>query len=341
LLAGIVANPQANIDVLPMLSGDEQHHLLHTLNQTQVDYDQQQLIHEMFEQQVVCTPDGTALVFQGDALSYNQLNQNANQLAHHLRSKGVKADTLVGLCVDRSFDMVIGILGILKAGGAYVPFDPDYPQSRSDYMIKDSGIELMVTHEVFAALDECDVANLSRIASQNPANRAYVIYTSGSTGNPKGVEVEHGNLTCRFNGIHKLLDLGRGDSVPAIASFAFDISLAELMYPLTCGAQVLLLPIATIKDVSLLAKTLAGCRFIHMVPSLAQAWLEQINPEDFSQLKLFATGGDAVPPSLVTALGETLKHTRILQFYGPTEATLFGTCHSDAASMPSSLGNAI
>ncbi|NQZ11662.1 MAG: amino acid adenylation domain-containing protein, partial [Algicola sp.] len=294
-------------------------------------------------------------------LGYRELNEKANRLAHHLREQGVKADSLVGLCVNRSLDMMIGLLAILKAGGAYVPLDPDYPQSRLTHMVNDSGIKILLceksligTIDIGALTAVClDDENLpqiladhstdnpSRTLAQNPANRAYVIYTSGSTGKPKGVEVEHQNLTCRLGYIDKLLALGSGDSVPSIASFAFDISLIELIYPLTCGAQVLLLPLSTIKDVALLAHKLVGCRFIHMVPSLAQVWLEQINGADYDQLKYFATGGDAVPPSLIMALGETLKQSKVLQFYGPTETTLFGTCHPDAVSLPTSLGKAI
>ena len=357
LLDGIVANPQSRIGDLPILSDAEQHYQLHTLNQTKVDYADELLVHQLFEQQVQNQPQSIGAVFEQTELSYLELNQKANRLACYLRDQGVTPDSLVGLCVNRSLDMLVGILAILKAGGGYVPLDPDYPQSRLDHMVKDSGITLLLSQQDISTriqsdtlttvwLDEHDFSaysadNLPTLESLTPANLAYVIYTSGSTGLPKGVGVEHRHLTSRLAYIDKLLALGEGDSVPAIASFAFDISLAELVYPLSCGAQVLMLPLSTIKEVSLLAQQLSGCRFIHMVPSLAQVWLDQINPADYQQLKYLATGGDAVPPSLVTALGKTLEHTTILQFYGPTEATLFSACHPDAASQPSSLGKAI
>ena len=360
---------------LPLLSEQQTKQQLSELQGDAVNYPQDSLIHELFEAQVKQTPDNLAVVFGEQQLSYRQLNEAANQQAWHLRQQGVGADTLVGLCVERSIEMMIGLLAIIKAGGAYVPLDPTYPAARLQHMLDDAGLKHLLTHSTLAdtllskqlsigddvavtMLDSHNSTNTNtkinnpeRTSGQHSGNLAYVIYTSGSTGLPKGVTVEHGNLHSRLAYLDNLLSLTSGDTVPSIASFAFDISLAELVYPLTCGAGLDLLATETIKDVSLLAQRIKGSCFIHMVPGLAQLWLDEINSRDSlalqykaqqdNPLQYFATGGDAVPPALLTALAQALPHTQILQFYGPTEASLFGVCQTDAANNTASMGKPI
>jgi len=207
LLEGIVTNPEERISQLPLLTQPEQQQLLVEWNDTQADYSQDKCIYELFEERVQRTPDAVAVVFENQQLTYHQLNCRANQLAHYLRSLGVEADTLVGLCVERSLEMVVGLLGILKAGGAYVPLDPDYPQDRLAYMLNDSQVSVLLTQEkLLTSLPEhrarvvCldkDWENISNESEDNPVtgsttdNLAYVIYTSGSTGQPKGTLVNH------------------------------------------------------------------------------------------------------------------------------------------------------
>ncbi|NQZ09504.1 MAG: AMP-binding protein, partial [Algicola sp.] len=230
LLDSIVANPQTPINELSMLSEDEQHYLLHTLNEAVVDDEESLPIHELFERQVKGTPNNIALAFADEQaprqLTYQALNDKANQLAHYLRAQGVKSDTLVGLSVERSLNMVIALLAILKAGGAYVPLDPDYPQDRLDHMIKDSGVELVLTQKVLADLQpqllSQPTTNPPRLESYSPNNLAYVIYTSGSTGLPKGVMVEHQSVAAHVSKVIKQLDFTESDQVLQFASVSFD-----------------------------------------------------------------------------------------------------------------------
>ena len=213
LLTALVAAPDADVFALPMLAKAEQQALL-SWNDTAADYPSESTIHALFEQQVARTPDAVALEYNGEQLSYGELNARANQLAHYLiNERGVTPDTLVGLCVARSFEMVIGILGILKAGGAYVPLDPDYPEERLAYMLADAKLETVLTQEALAeqlpltqgqciSLDsEVMLATLaahatdnSAVADLNASHLAYVIYTSGSTGQPKGVMLAHSSV---------------------------------------------------------------------------------------------------------------------------------------------------
>ncbi|MBN3921604.1 condensation domain-containing protein, partial [Nostoc sp. NMS4] len=210
LLEGIVTNPQQHLAQLPLLTATEKQQLLVEWNDTQVDYLQDKCTHQLFEEQVERTPDAIAVVFENQQLTYNQLNAKANQLAYYLRSLGVGADVLVGICVERSLLMVIGLLGILKAGGAYVPLDPDYPQERLSFMLEDAQVSMLLTQQhIIESLPDHQAKLIcldtdwhfiheygqdNSITGVQVANLAYVIYTSGSTGKPKGVMLSHCNL---------------------------------------------------------------------------------------------------------------------------------------------------
>ncbi|MFB2896155.1 condensation domain-containing protein, partial [Aerosakkonemataceae cyanobacterium BLCC-F50] len=217
LLKSIVANPKARISELSLLNQTELYQILVEWNNTQTDYPKDKCIHQLFEEQVKRTPDAVAVVFENEQLTYCELNCRANQLAHHLCSLGVKADMLVGLCVERSLEMVVGLLGILKAGGAYLPLDPEYPQKRLQFMLQDAQVSVLLTQErLINKLPEhqakliCLDTNWQEIANQsesNPitniqaTNLAYVIYTSGSTGQPKGVKVIHRSINRLLFGV--------------------------------------------------------------------------------------------------------------------------------------------
>ncbi|HEY0684527.1 MAG TPA: amino acid adenylation domain-containing protein, partial [Steroidobacter sp.] len=265
LLKGIAADPQTPIHSLPILSADEQRHLLHTLNATQAVYPQQNCLHELFEAQVAKTPNYTAVVFEGERLTYAELNDRANRLAHYLREGGVTADTLVGLCVERSLEMVVGLLGILKAGGAYVPLDPGYPRERLAYLIEDSGVQWLLTQEALqekawqlvgervrvlsldgaelqSKLQRCSAENPRRSADQSSRNLAYVIYTSGSTGLPKGVMIDHGNVTRLFASSATKFDFNSQDVWTLFHSFAFDFSVWEIWGALLHGGRLVVVP---------------------------------------------------------------------------------------------------
>ncbi|MEQ8973600.1 MAG: condensation domain-containing protein, partial [Coleofasciculus sp. C1-SOL-03] len=237
LLEAIVENPQQRVDQLPLLSEIQQHQLLTEWNQTQTDYPKNTCIHQLFEEQVERTPNAVAVVFENQQLTYQHLNQKANQLAHYLQSKGVKPEVLVGICVERSLEMVVGLLGILKAGGAYVPLDPNYPQQRLSYMLSDSGVEVLLTQSSlleslpenqaqmvcldtdWQAIEQHQKENLD--AGVYSDNLAYVIYTSGSTGVPKGVQICHYSVVNFLNSMSHCPGLTQEDTFYAVTTIGF------------------------------------------------------------------------------------------------------------------------
>jgi natural product biosynthesis luciferase-like monooxygenase protein/amino acid adenylation domain-containing protein len=253
LLEGIVANADATIAELPLLTDAEQEQVLEQIDATRVSFPADMCVHQLFEQQVVRTPDATAVVFEGNALSYRELNERANQVAHHLMRLGVGPDSLVGISVPRSIEMMVGLLGIHKAGAAYVPLDPSYPRERLAVMIEDSGVALLLSLKSHARdlpsasarviLLDADADFFATESKDNPRsgatadNLAYVIYTSGSTGKPKGVMVEHRNVVNFFTGMDERLGTEPGTWL-AVTSISFDISVLELFWSLTRGYKV-------------------------------------------------------------------------------------------------------
>jgi non-ribosomal peptide synthetase component F len=259
LLEGIVANPGQRLKNLSLLTQQERHTLLVEWNDTQVDYPKDVCIHQLFEAQVKRTPDAVAVVFEDQQLTYRELNRRANQVAHHLRSLDVDPDSLVGICVERSLEMVIGLLGILKAGGAYVPLDPDYPSERLAYTLNDSQIPVLVTTQKLltrlpehqgrvVCLDrdwginsaDSDVASVTSVTDEN---LAYVIYTSGSSGKPKGVAITHRSLVNAYlawEDAYQLRSLCR--SHLQMASFSFDVFSGDLVRALCSGAKLVICP---------------------------------------------------------------------------------------------------
>ncbi len=254
LLEAIVANPQQPVSELPLLTAAERHQLLVELNDTQAEYRQDKCIHQLFETQVERTPEAVAVVFEDKQLNYRELNARANQLAHHLQKLGVRPGVLVGICVERSLEMVVGMLGILKAGGAYVPLDPTYPQERLAFMLEDSQVSVLLTqqqlvgilpqHGAHVVCLDTDWEAIAQESQKNPdssvtANHlAYVIYTSGSTGKPKGVMVGHCNVVNFFTGMDDTIGGDPPGVWLAVTSISFDISVLELFWTLTRGFQV-------------------------------------------------------------------------------------------------------
>jgi non-ribosomal peptide synthetase component F len=259
LLEGIVSNPEQRLSDLPLLTQPERQQLLVEWNDTQVVYPKDVCIHQLFEAQVEETPEAVAVVFEDQQLTYGELNSRANQVAHHLRSLDVGPDTLVGICVERSLEMVVGLLGILKAGGAYVPLDPDYPSERLAYMLNDSQMPVLVTTQKLSTglpehqarvvcldLDwginspESDVAPVSGVKAEN---LAYVIYTSGSTGKPKGVAIAHRNLVNAYLAWEDAYQLrSLCTSHLQMASFSFDVFSGDWVRALCSGAKLVICP---------------------------------------------------------------------------------------------------
>lgn len=256
ILRSMASNGEEKLASVSVLSRTERDRLILEWNDTATEYPREKCIHQLFEEQVERTPDHVALVFEAQHLTYSELNDRANRLARHLRSLGVSADQRVGICVMRSVEMVVGILGILKAGGAYVPLDPEYPAERLAFMLADSGAPVLVTeqqvserivgHGAQEVVLDRDWPKIENEEGENvpgdtlPANLAYVIYTSGSTGKPKGVMVEHRNVVNFFAGMDARLTYKPGEAWLAVTSLSFDISVLELLFTLSRGFKVVL-----------------------------------------------------------------------------------------------------
>lgn len=337
LLLGIVTNPNQSIAKLPILPVVEQQ-LLATWNNTQTAYPQDICIHQLFETQVEKTPDAIAVVFENEQISYRELNQQANQLAHYLQSLGVGSEVLVGLCVERSLEMVIGVLGILKAGGAYVPLDYAYPQERLAFMLQDAQVSVLVTQQKLKSSLPNHQAEIVCLDSNwqsrdygldNPIhnvtanNLAYVIYTSGSTGQPKGVQIQHQSAVNLLQAIAQEPGLTAEDTLLSVTSLSFDIAVSEIFLPLSVGAKLVLVSREVAADGTQLLKALttSGATFMQPTPVtwrllLAAGW--QGSP----QLKMISTG-EALPKDLANQL--LPKGACLWNLYGPTETTIWST----------------
>ncbi len=340
LLAGIVANPEQRVDQLPLLTVSERHQLLMEWNQTARAYPQDQCIHHLIEAQVDQTPTAIAIRFGDAELSYEELNRRANQVAHHLQILGVGPEVLVGICLERSLEMVIGLLGILKAGGAYVPLDPNYPHDRLQFMIEDAKIPVLLTQTSLLgkrpnseAQVICMDRDLSKIdhtpvtsppSEVNADNLAYVIYTSGSTGKPKGVQIEHQSVVNFLYSMQQTPGLKATDRLAAVTTLAFDIAGLEIYLPLTVGAQVVIMPQTVAQDGHLLQDQLHATEatILQATPAtwqmlLAAGWANPSTP------MTLLCGGEALSAELAKHLLAT--GSTVWNLYGPTEATIWST----------------
>jgi surfactin family lipopeptide synthetase A len=339
LFEGIVADPEKRLAELPILTEAEQRHLLVEWNGTQTTYPKDQCIHQLFEAQVERTPNAVAVVYENTHLTYRELNRKANQLAHHLRKLGVGPEVLVGICVERSLEMVVGVLGILKAGGAYVPLDPSYPDERLAFMLEDAQVRVLVTQQplirhllnhgtkvicldadepVLAQQREVDPTSIA-----TPDNLAYVIYTSGSTGRPKGVQILHRAVVNFLTSMRQQPGLTVEDTLLAVTTLSFDIAALELFLPLIVGAQLIVASRDVVADGEALAETLtrSGATVMQATPVtwrllLAAGW------QGNQQLKILC-GGEALPMELSQQL--LPKVTSLWNMYGPTETTIWST----------------
>ncbi|NET12210.1 MAG: amino acid adenylation domain-containing protein, partial [Okeania sp. SIO1H6] len=343
LLASVVENPVADISKLKINASHHLQQLLIDFNQTQESYPQDKCIHQLFEEQVQKTPDAVAVVFEKQQLTYQQLNTKANQLAHYLQSLGVKPETLVGICINRSPEMIVGLLGILKAGGAYVPIDPSYPTERLAYMLQDAAMPVLLTSEsVLPSLPEhsaqviCLDTNWDTIANQSienpvievtPDNLAYVIYTSGSTGKPKGTMIIHRGVVNYLSWCTKAYQVKEGNGVPVNSSIGFDATVTAFFSPLLTGKEMILLP--EDNEIEALKELLCSQRNLSLV-KLTPAHLQILNtlipPEKASeQTRAFIIGGEALPATTVSFWSNNAPQTKLINEYGPTE-TVVGCC---------------
>ncbi|PCB77851.1 non-ribosomal peptide synthase/polyketide synthase [Pseudomonas aeruginosa] len=339
LLRGMLENPQASVDSLPMLDAEERYQLLEGWNATAAEYPLQRGVHRLFEEQVERTPMAPALAFGEERLDYAELNRRANRLAHALIERGVGADRLVGVAMERSIEMVVALMAILKAGGAYVPVDPEYPEERQAYMLEDSGVQLLLSQSHLKLplaqgvqridLDQAD-AWLENHAENNPGielngeNLAYVIYTSGSTGKPKGAGNRHSALSNRLCWMQQAYGLGVGDTVLQKTPFSFDVSVWEFFWPLMSGARLVVAAPGDHRDPAKLVALInsEGVDTLHFVPSMLQAFLQDEDVVSWTSLKRIVCSGEALPADAQQQVFAKLPQAGLYNLYGPTEAAI-------------------
>ena len=354
LLESIVDDPTQPISELSLLSEEEEQTILYDWNDTQIDYRENCCFHQLFEEQVTKNPDAVALIFETQSLTYQELNQQSNQLAHYLQTLGVKPEVKVGICVERSPEMIIALLAIFKAGGAYVPLDPAYPEERLAFMVSDSQISVLLTTEALVQTipqDQAQVICLDRdwesissesednpISGVTPQNLAYLIYTSGSTGTPKGVLVSHGGLVNLTEDKIRVCQVSPDSCVLQFFSFSFDASIPEIIMALGCGAKLCLAKLESLLPGPNLLKLLQDESITHI--TLTPSALANLTVTDLPDLEMVLVGGEAPSPDLI----ENWSSDRLfINAYGPTEVTVNASmvpCGNEHPTLPTLLPSA-
>ena len=341
LLEGIVAKPDERIDELPLLSEAEKHQLLVEWNKTKQDYPSDKCIHQLFEEQVERTPEAVAVVFEGEQLTYRELNNRANQLAHHLRELGTRPNTLVALCLGRSIELVVAIYGVLKAGGAYLPVDPGYPQERLESMLQSVQASIVITQGAAELSGSAQVHVVDLVSSRSviekqskatpsqlsqPSDLIYVIFTSGSTGRPKGAGVYHQGFTNLVDWYTRSFEITEKDKTLVVSSPSFDLTQKNFFGPLIRGGELHLTagaeydPGAINRIVAEQKITLINCTPSAFYPLVEQA--EQKGYQELTSLREVFLGGEPIllPRVRHWLLSEACQ-SDIVNTYGPTECT--------------------
>ena len=343
----------SRLDDVSLLSEAERQQVLVQWNDTAADFPGNACIHQLFEQQVTLRPGAIAVEFGDQRLTYRQLDERANQLAHLLRAHGVGPDVLVALCLERSLELIVSLLAILKAGGAYLPLDASYPAQRLAFMLEDAPPLLLLTSRALLAqlplpepiptliVDEVNLAGLSASAPASGVssrNLAYVDFTSGTTGRPKGVAIEHRSVLRLFHGIH-YAHLGPEETFLLIAPISFDASTLELWGPLLFGGRLVVFPPQSPSDLELLSQVLTQHQVttLHLTAGLFSQVVEH-KPECLRGLHQLLTGGDVVSAPHVRRVLESLG-LPVTACYGPTESTLFTSCFR--MSRPEQVGSSV
>ncbi|MCP5052285.1 MAG: amino acid adenylation domain-containing protein, partial [bacterium] len=334
IASSIIADTGQSISQIPMIPQEEKNRLLYEFNDTAREYPTEKTIHQLIEEQAERTPNGTALTAKNpDAyskgtplvqLTYSELNRQAQALATRLKKEGVSANTIVAIMVERSLEMIIGILGILKAGGAYLPVDTGFPKNRIDFMLKDSGTKIIVSNGLIVKK-----LNGSNQPTNEPANLAYVIYTSGSTGRPKGVMLRHREVHNFITGITGIIDFPARSTILALTTISFDIFVLETLLPLSRGLKVVVANEDQQQDSQLLSQLILdqGINLLQATPSRMQLLIQGSGKDSLACLERLNTimiGGEAFPLQLLKEL-KSLTSARIYNMYGPTETTVWST----------------
>jgi amino acid adenylation domain-containing protein len=344
LLRGIGANADAKLSELPVMTERELGLVLHRFNATAADYPRNICVHQLVEAQVARAPNATAFEFNGQPLTFRELSEKANRLAHHLRTLGVGPETLVGICVERSLDMPVAMLGVLKSGGAYVPLDPDFPADRLAFYVRDSKMPVVVTQDRlvnrlsadgcrFVCLDR-DAESIAQHSSANPENLtrpeelAYVLYTSGSTGRPNGVAIPHRALVNLLLSVQREPGLSAADTILSLTTLSFDIHTVETWLPMISGARSVIVPREVALDGHRLAELLdrVNATVMQSTPAtwrllLAADWNGKKDLRAFS-------GGEPLTHELIEQLSQ--RTAMLENMYGPTETTVYSVNHKVA-----------
>ncbi len=338
LLAAVVAAPDTPVSRLPLLPAAERD-LLAAWNDTTADFPRTETLHGPIEERAAATPDAVAVTIDGHSRTYAELNAQANRVAHRLRAAGVGPETLVGVCAERSVELVAGLLGVLKAGGAYLPLDPEYPADRLAFMVGDADapVVLVQSHlrdvlpDTGATVLELDDATVwadrpdtDPAPAAGPENLAYVIYTSGSTGRPKGVPNTHRGIVNRLDWMQKTYGLGADDAVLQKTPASFDVSVWEFFWPLRTGARLVLAKPGGHKDAGYLRDLLVSERITtaHFVPSMLTVFLAEDGVEAATALRRVICSGEELPLASATDFTARLPWCGLHNLYGPTEAAI-------------------
>jgi amino acid adenylation domain-containing protein len=344
LLEAAVSNPDEQVARLRLLTDDERQQILFEWNDTQAENESTLCIHELFERQAAAKPEAVAVVLEDERLTYRELNERANKLAHHLRRLGTGPESLVGVCFERSAEAVVAILGVLKAGGGYLPLASQQPPDRLSFMLADAGAKVLLTQEHLLprmlgqqiqviCLDK-EWPAIEKESTENPRSNvltetsAYLIYTSGSTGKPKGVLVSHRNLVhstfARFRYYRELLK-----SFLLLSPFAFDSSVAGVFWTLCQGGMIVIPKEESHRDPAYLAELIAQHSVSHLLalPALYELILRQARVGKLTSLRTVIVAGESCPPELVERHAETLPEAALFNEYGPTEATVWSSAH--------------
>jgi amino acid adenylation domain-containing protein len=342
LLESIVSNPQSPISQLSFISPLERQQIAEW-NQTQFDYPQDKCLHQLFEARVAQNPEAVAIVYRGQYLTYRELEQKANKLASHLQNSGVKPETLVGICVDRSLEMVIGLFAIFKAGGAYLPLDPNYPQARLTYLLEDARVDILLTQEKLLSglpptsakiicLDRdwktIEHNNLNLISNVSSHNLAYTIYTSGSTGNPKGVAIEHHSAVNTLYDIERRFKIRSQDRILAVSSLSFDLSVYDIFGILGSGGTVIIPQAEPCPNPEHWLELIATetVTIWNSAPALMELLVNYINTSKKQlppSLRLVMLSGDRISLNLVNSLKALNPQLQIISLGGATEASIW------------------
>lgn len=350
LLEAALQTPAETIDRLPLLTAAERQQLLFDWNDTSKDFPQDTCIHEFFERQVERTPDAIALLFQGREWTYRQLNERANQLAHYLRTLDVRPGVLVGICIRRSADMIVGAMAIVKAGGAYVPLDPAYPKDRLAFMLEDTAATILISERTIVpqlpetkakllCIDELEplltqYPNTNPPRSASPTDRAYIIYTSGSTGKPKGVVLRHRPVANVLQWVNDTFQVGPADRLLFVTSLNFDLSVYDIFGILGSGASIRVTSLEELRDPERLLHILLHepITFWDSAPPMLQQvmpFIAQVTPGEHTQnLRLVFLSGDWIPVALPDQMRAVFPRAQIVSLGGATEASIWSNYYA-------------